>query len=199
VARKDSMVKQHILSTTAAMISDGGSEKIRIVDIAREANVGVPTIYYHFDSRAKLMAEAQVARYVEAMEPQHSMVIVIEDSIARGDETEFWRSITEFVASTWSPVQISNKFEVGKMLMDEAVDPFLRQRFLDVMEEQYRKWLGVVRAAQSLGWIVPSLNAEALTSLFWSASVGQMMTTNAAYEQLTPDMAVELFNSIVRA
>ena len=198
VARKDSTVKQHILATTVALISDLGSEKVRIADIARQASVGVPTIYYHFDSRSKLLAEAQVLRYEESMAPLRKLVDQIEESVSRRDEPVFWRAINEFVASVWEPSRIDDKFEVGRWLMDDSVDQFMRDRFLEIMDDQYRRWLDVVCAAQTLGWIYPALDCAALTSLFWAASVGQVMTTNSAYQRLTPESAVALFQSIVR-
>ena len=153
VARKDSTVKQHILATAVAMISDQGSDKVRIADLARRASVGVPTIYYHFDSRSKLLAEAQVLRYEESMRPLRDILIEVEAAVGRRDEPEFWRAIHEFVSSVWDPARAVDRFEVGKWLMDESADSFMRERFLEIMDEQYQRWLGVVRSAQDLGWI----------------------------------------------
>lgn len=199
MARKDSTVKQHILATTVALLSELGSEKVRIADIARQASVGVPTIYYHFDSRSRLVAEAQVMRYEESMRPLRELMEEIEASVTDHVEPVFWRAINEFVASVWAPSRVDEKFEVGKWLMDESIDPFLRDRFLEIMDNQYQRWLDVVRNAQELGWICPTLDGAALTSLFWSASVGQILTKNTSYQRLTPETAVKLFQSIVQS
>ena len=198
MARKDSTVKQHILATAVAMISDQGSDKVRIADLARRASVGVPTIYYHFDSRSKLLAEAQVLRYEESMRPLRDILIEVEAAVGRRDEPEFWRAIHEFVSSVWDPARAVDRFEVGKWLMDESADSFMRERFLEIMDEQYQRWLGVVRSAQDLGWISTLVNGATLTSLFWSASVGQVMVTNTTYQPLTPEVAAGLFEYIVR-
>lgn len=198
MARKDSTVKQHILATAVAMISDQGSDKVRIADLARRASVGVPTIYYHFDSRSKLLAEAQVLRYEESMRPLRDILIEVEAAVGRRDEPEFWRAIHEFVSSVWDPARAVDRFEVGKWLMDESADSFMRERFLEIMDEQYQRWLGVVRSAQDLGWISTLVNGATLTSLFWSASVGQVMVTNTTYQSLTPEVAAGLFEYIVR-
>ena len=198
MARKDSKVKQHILTTTVGMISELGSEKIRIVDVAREASVGIPTIYYHFDSRAKLLAEAQFIRYEESVRPVRDLMDQIEAALAEGDGEAFWSVIDRYVSLVWSSSQVDSKFEASTTLLDDSVDVEVRGEFLDVMKRQYQRWINVVVAAQARDWFDARFDGEALTSLFWSASVGQAMTANSAYRQLTSEAMVSLFRMIVQ-
>ena len=197
MARRDSQVKQHILTTTVGMIAEHGTTKVRVADVAREASVGIPTIYYHFESRAKLIAEAQVVRYEASMRPVRACMDEIEATLASGDVETFWEAVDAYVALVWSPAQVDGKFDVGVMLLDDSVDSVVRDEFLAIMNYQYQRWLDVVSAAQARGWFVPHVDGEAMTSLFWSASIGQVMAKNSSYKLLTPEVMVDLFRTIV--
>ncbi len=198
MARRDSQVKQHILTTTVAMISEYGTAKVRVADIAREASVGIPTIYYHFESRARLIAEAQIVRYEATMLPARGRMDQIESALAGGDVDAFWEAVDDYVSLVWTPAQTDGKFDVGVILLDDDVDATVREQFLAVMNYQYQRWLDVVAAAQARGWFVPHVDGEAMTSLFWCASVGQILVKNSSYKPLTSEAIVDLFRAIVR-
>ncbi len=199
MARRDSKVKQHILVTTVAMIGESGPAKVHVADVARRASVGIPTIYYHFESRAKLIAEAQSVRYEETIRPVRELMDEIEVALTSEDEDGFWEAVDRYVALVWTPSQVHGKYEVGTLLLDGSLDADVRDALFGAMDRQYRRWLDVVVAAQARGWFTPRVDGEALTSLFWSASVGQILATNSAYKTLTPEVMVDLFRDIVRA
>jgi AcrR family transcriptional regulator len=199
MARRDSKVKQHILATTVAMITESGPVKVHVADVARRASVGIPTIYYHFDSRAKLIAEAQLVRYEETIRPVRELMDEIEVALGDENDDDFWEAVDRYVALVWTPSQVHGKYEVGTLLLDDALDSDVRDELFAAMNHQYRRWVDVVAAAQARGWFTPRVDGEALTSLFWSASVGQFLATNSAYKTLTPEMMVGLFRDIVRA
>ncbi len=199
MARKDSKVKQHILATTVAMINESGSAAVHVADVARRASVGIPTIYYHFDSRAKLVAEAQGVRYAETIRPVRDLMDTIEAALADEDGDGFWEAVDHYVALVWAPTQVQGKYEIGTLLLDDSLDSEVRDELFGAMNRQYQRWVDVVVAAQARGWFTPRVDAEALTSLFWSASVGQILARNSAYKTLTPEIMVELFRGIVGA
>ena len=199
MARKDSKVREHILVTTVAMIAESGTDKVHVADVARRASVGIPTIYYHFDSRAKLIGEAQSVRYEQTIRPVRELMDEVESALADEDEDDFWDAVDRYVALVWTPSQVHGKYEVGTLLLDDSLDPDVRDVLFGAMNRQYRRWVDVVVEAQARGWFTPRIDGEALTSLFWSASVGQILATNSAYKTLTPEVMVGLFRDIVRA
>ena len=75
----------HIIEVAQAMLAERPSGDIHLADIAEGAHVGVQTIYYHFDSRNQLIAEAQAAIYKNLTEPQHENQIVAEASLVPED------------------------------------------------------------------------------------------------------------------
>ncbi len=199
MARRDSKVKQHILDTVVAMIGETGSSSVHVADVARRASVGIPTIYYHFDSRARLIGEAQSVRYEETIRPVRELMDEVEKTLAGGSEDDFWDAVNRYVALVWTPRQAHGKYEVGTLLLDDSLDSDVRDEMFNVMNREYRRWVAVVVAAQDRGWFTSRVDGESLTSLFWSASVGQHLATSSAYKTLTPELMVGLFRDIVRA
>ena len=151
MARKDSKVREHILVTTVAMIAESGTDKVHVADVARRASVGIPTIYYHFDSRAKLIGEAQSVRYEQTIRPVRELMDEVESALADEDEKGFWDAVDRYVALVWTPSQVHGKYEVGTLLLDDSLDPDVRDVLFGAMNRQYRRWVDVVVDAPAAG------------------------------------------------
>ncbi len=196
MARRDSAVKQHILTTTVAMISEYGPTKIRVADVARRADVGVPTIYYHFDSRSNLLAEAQVVRYEEFLRPARELMDAMEAALVAEDRGTFDEAVDRYLSLVWAPRVIGGTYEFDVML-ECSVDPVVSEEILDATRRQHQRWVAIVARAQQRRWFGPSVDGDVLTSLFWSASVGQLVVKNSVYRKLAPEALVALFRAIM--
>ncbi len=196
--RKDSATRQHIVQSAAEMVRELGSDRFRIVDVAKRANVGVPTIYYHFDSRTHLIAEAQILNYFEIVEPHHRVLSQVESALVAGDETAYWAAVEENMILAWSSGQIDRKMGIMKLLLDVWSDPKTHRRFSDLLDIQFARWIAVVDGAQRVGWIAQDIDARTLIAAIWSASVGQVITANSDYLELSPEDFRDFYIKILR-
>ena len=196
--KKESLTRRHILNVASKMVSDVGSDAFRIVDLADKANIGVPTIYYHFESRSQVIAEAQMANYFRLVEPLHGLLSRAETAVSERQEPAFWEAVEANVTRAWSSGQIDEKLGIVKLLLDVWSDPKSRQTFRKLLDIQFARWIALVRDAQELGWISYQIDPETLVAVFWSASVGQFITSGSAFLDLTPPVVGEFYIRMIR-
>ena len=184
MGRNGSDTRNHILDTTSKMISENESHNIRITDVAKRSNVGVPTIYYYFESRTQLIAEAQLFSYSRRTEHLHQCLTRAEAATETKDDVAFWSAIGENLELAWSAGQGESKWDIVKLLLDVWADSGTRERFFEQLESQFKRWINAVEAAKDNGWIIRDLDSQVLISTFWSASIGQAVTDGSS--QLNP-------------
>lgn len=168
-----SLTKSHIIEVAAPLIREVGAAGFHISDLAARAEVGVPTIYYHFTSREQVIAEAQLANYF-------AMTIGLRDhftravaAVAARDEPAFRDALRGDIEEAWSLGQFDEQVGMMRILIDIWSDGRTRQAFKDMLDAQYARWVSVVNDAKDLGWIDNSNDAGLLVAIFWAASVGQ--------------------------
>lgn len=175
-----------MIEVASEMIAESGSASFRIADLAQRANVGVPTIYYHFESRTQVIAEAQMANYFKMTVPLHRILSNAETALSTRDEAVFWKAIRENMLKAWSSGAASDKLGIVKLLLDVHSDPKSRELFRDRLDIQFARWAAVTNDAKDLGWIPPDLDAQALVAVFWSASIGQVITAGSKFVEVSP-------------
>ena len=168
------------------MIVESGSASFRIADLAQRANVGVPTIYYHFESRTQIIAEAQMANYFKMTVPLHRFLSNAETALSTRDEAAFWKAIRDNMLKAWSSGAMNDKMGIVKLLLDVHSDSKSRELFRDRLDIQFARWVAVVNDAKELGWIAPDLDAQAMVAVFWSASIGQVITAGSKFVEISP-------------
>lgn len=196
--KKGSVTRRHIVEVAAEMVAEGGSENFRIVELAERARVGVPTIYYHFTSRVQVIAEAQMSNYFLMTEPLHKILSAAETALSLKDETSFWTAIESNLARAWSSGQFDQKVGIVKLLLDVWADPTSRVRFRELLDIQFARWVALVDDAKALGWMREELNSQTLVSIFWAASVGQVITSGSAYVDISSDAVSSFYMGIAR-
>ncbi|HEV2428190.1 MAG TPA: TetR/AcrR family transcriptional regulator [Acidimicrobiales bacterium] len=196
--KKESLTRRHIIETAAAMISAAGSENFRIVDLAERAHVGVPTVYYHFESRVQVIAEAQMTNYFALTTPLHEVLSRAESALTDGDQEAFWEAVHENVSRAWSSGQFDAKLGIVRLLLDIWADPKVRARFRSVLDIQFARWVSLINDAKSQGWLDASLDAETLVALFWAASVGQVITAGSAFIDIPGEAIADFYVRMAR-
>ena len=73
--------RRHIVESVVKLLTQRPSREIHLADVAERAHVGVQTIYYHFDSRTQLIAEAQALTYYRLTEPFHEYITKAEKAL----------------------------------------------------------------------------------------------------------------------
>jgi AcrR family transcriptional regulator len=191
------VVRERIVNVTIALIESDGAERVRVADLARRAGVGIPTIYYHFESRAHLIAVAQVARYEAMMAPLRELMGTIETAIAASDENLYWSSLRRYFEMVFEPAQIDGKDAMGRLFLGDTREESPAHDAATFIARQFSRWVATVTGAQTRGWVNPDLDATTLTALFWSAVVGQAMAAPTAVA-LDAGALMDLFETLVR-
>lgn len=181
------------------MISENQSHNIRISEVARRSNVGVPTIYYYFESRTQLIAEAQLFSYSRRTEHLHECLTRAEAATLAKDEAAFWSAIGENLELAWIAGQGENRWDIVKLLLDVWADPGTRERFSEQLESQFKRWIDAVELAKDNGWIIRDLDSRVLISTFWSASIGQAVTDGSSQLDATGEQVRAFFIKAARA
>lgn len=175
---EDSSVRQRILEVCMRLLEANGSGTSRVDLVAREASVSVPTIYYHFSSKAQLLAEAQAANYLKLLEPLHHCLALAERACDADDQTTFWSAVGDNMVLAWRTGQRDGGWGVLRMLIDVAAEPTTNREFSRQLQTQFERWIEVIERARQRGWIDPDLDVRALIASFWSASIGHAIFNN---------------------
>ena len=198
LARGDSNTRQHILDIAVGIIAESGSSDLRVVDVAKRASVGVPTIYYHFESRSQLIAEAQVLAYLKVIEPLHGLLEAAEAAIVAGDQAAYEAAVGANMVLAWKSGQPGDRWAVVKLLLDVWAHTATQVRFCEMLDQQFLRWIDAVNQAKQLGWIDPSIDGRTLIALFWSASIGQVITSSSASIDPSPEGVRDFFLNAAR-
>src|SRR5487761_2284742 len=164
VYHKESLMRSHMIEVASEMIVESGSASFRIADLAQRANVGVPTIYYHFESRTQIIAEAQMANYFKMTVPLHRFLSNAETALSTRDEAAFWKAIRDNMLKAWSSGAMNDKMGIVKLLLDVHLDEKSRELFRDRLDIQFAR----------------------LVAVFWSASIGQIITVGSKFIDVSP-------------
>jgi AcrR family transcriptional regulator len=185
--REKSNTGRHILDVTEAMLAENPSNEVRVEELAKLANVSVPTIYYHFHSRNQLVAEAQASAYFKLIEPLHGFLGLAEAAIVAKDQDTYVKAIGDNLAMAWSIQRHDDKWRVSRLLIDIWADPKTQTEFCELLDVQLGRWISVIDASKKLGWTDPEVDTMALVTSCWAGSVGQSIFVNSTRLNYTPE------------
>jgi len=194
----DSFARDRILAAAAALLRTPRDEELKLDEIARGADTDLETIAYFFDTSVQLKAEAQMLNYFEMIEPHHVVLARVEAAIAGRDRESFWSSIEENMVLAWSSGRVGEKWGLIQLLQDVWKDPFSQSHFRELLDIQFQRWIDVIADAQELGWIDREIDAKSMIAIFWSASVGQVITADSSVLDLSPQASRDFLMRIVR-
>ncbi len=198
VFNDDPFARRKILLVAAAIIQEKGSKGVVFENVAERADLALSVVEELFDSRTQLIAEVQMANYFVTVEPIHIVLSGIETAVAEGDEGAFWSGIEENLVMSWSAGHSGNEWGILDLLSDVWSDPFTRTHFCDLLDIQFHRWIAVVEGAQRHGWVDETIEAKAVTAVFWAASVGQVITTGSPSLGLSPTLIRDFFVQITK-
>ena len=184
--------RDHIVEEAQTLLADVGSSGFRIVALAKRANVGVPTIYYHFASREQVIAQAQLRTYFELTRPMAAYFSHMAEAVAAGDADRFRAELMGDVTATWVAGHFQEDVGVMRLLLDIWADPATRQEFRDIVDSRYRNWVDLLERAQELGWVESAPHAATGVAVFWAASVGLAILPHASDDGVTAERVAEL-------
>lgn len=188
--------RRHIIEVTEAMLGERPSGEIHLSDVAERAHVGVQTIYYHFDSRNQLIAEAQASTYMRLTEPLHDYLVSAEAALESAHEADFWEALGNNIVLAWSYAASGDRWKIPKLLIDISSDAKTQREFSEALETQLDRWINVIEKAKQHGWIDAEIDTYALITSCWAASVGQAIFANSTKIYYTPQSIRDFFIDI---
>ncbi|MHB8333610.1 MAG: TetR/AcrR family transcriptional regulator [Acidimicrobiales bacterium] len=187
VERNNSTTKTHILNSTIELLATCSSNEIRIVDIAKRANVGIPTIYYHYTSREVLISEAQVENFRRLMTNRHPYLSEWREAMANGDRRQFVESFHAYHLEIASNETIEAMWELVRVLADIRTDREARHRFVEIHDAALDERMAIVLDAQRLGWLNPDLDARAYVAHSGTAILGRILLEGSEHFTIEPE------------
>jgi AcrR family transcriptional regulator len=180
------------------MLTDIDSGRMRITDLAMEAHVGIQTIYYHFGSISRLIAESQAHAYFLLTEPLRECLLRAETAVIARNETAFWNAIRDDLMLAWSIGSGDDSWRLCRLLLDVWTDVDTRRTFSGLLDVQLERWVHLIDESKELGWISEGLNAHSLVAAYWSASNGQAILSFSSNFSYSPQNVQDLFLRISR-
>lgn len=199
MSRESSSTRQHILAAAESILSRSESSKVHISEVAKLANVGIPTVYYHFESRAQLIAEAQASTYLKLIEPLHNFLCIAEAAITSRDEASFFSATGDNLVLAWSFGQLEAGWKITKLVLDVWSDPKTRSDFSQKLDAQFDRWIIAFEQAQELGWINREVDVMALVATCWAGSMGQAVFSESVRLVYSLESVREFFEAAIGA
>jgi AcrR family transcriptional regulator len=180
LSRLDSTTRSHILNVVERFLASNESSELRIADVAKSADVGVPTVYYYFTSRLQLVAEAQALAYGRIVEPLHQFLDAAEKALDMEDMTSFLEAVGDNVESAWNHSHGEDGWKIMRLLMDIWADSETRRGFCNRLDTQLTRWASAIDNAKALGWIDGNIDTTSLVAACWAGSLGQVIFSESA-------------------
>jgi AcrR family transcriptional regulator len=176
-----------VLDVTEALLSKHLSSELHLVGVAEEADVAVQTIYYHFGSFGRLIAEAQMSAYLRMTEPSRQYLAIAEVAIAEGNEDAYWTAIGDDIQRAWSLRSHGDEWRTPKLLFDVLSEPHVRLEFCALLDIQFERWINVIEGGQRCGWVKSDLDVSIAVASCWAATNGQAILSNASVGRFTAE------------
>lgn len=157
------------------MIAEVGHERFRITDLAARTGVGVPTVYYYFESRDQIIAESQVHNWSTRTEPTPERVQKTSDSITFDDRETFMEVLHDNLAQIWQTRSTGAGMDAIYQMVDIWANDDAREQMSTTVRERAQYWTSFTAEAQRRGWLVADVDPSLLVSLFWAAAFGQVI------------------------
>lgn len=197
VERNNSATKTHILNATIELLVSRSSSELRIVDIAKHANVGIPTIYYHYASREVLISEAQVENFRRLMANRNPFLAVWREALDSGDRERFVESFHAYHLSIASDDLIEPMWEMIRVLADIRTDREARRRFVEIHDAALEERWKILVDAQQLGWLDPDLDARAFVAHSGTAILGRILLEGSQGFAIEPEAVHRMMWTVI--
>jgi AcrR family transcriptional regulator len=153
--RKSDRTRRRILDAAAAELSVRGFDGVRVADVAKRAELRVPTLYYYFETREELLAEVLTI----GGEMAYRNVVRTLDELPP-DTSALDRVCAAFAAHLETVLRESTYVSVAVRTMTQ-LPPHIRQRQLRIQQRSGDLWRQLIMNAVEAGEIDPDLDPHA--------------------------------------
>lgn len=185
-SRRGSARRAELLDAAVRVIGRMGARSVRVEDVAMEANVSTPLVYYYFDNRTELMAEA--FRHANL----HLLASHGDDEGLDGRE----RVLRRLLRDIGDDQETTQAWVLWGELAGAAVfDESLREPINDGCQAWVDQVARLIRVGQQDGSIAGSVDAERAAEMLTSMMDG--LSTRSILGALTVQRAQELAGECV--
>ena len=174
MGRRETETRQQILDSCVALIEQAGGRRLRVKEIAEAANVAIPTIYYYFDDRETLLAEAHTVRLLEIfseLDGDRSRTVEAVEAVDQDGSVEAVAAVRE---PYWDPVKRETVWRYVEALTELHRDPVVFDRVAKVIEERIMQRVDTVAELQRHGWVTDQVDAGQWVLFYFGAVFGQV-------------------------
>ena len=180
---RHSETQARILDAAVAIVEARGADGLRILDVAAQANVGAPTIYYYYSNRHRLVAAAQASRLGRILSEDDSYLDDLRVALKNEDRAAFVEAAAAYDAVLWGPDSVESVWQTLEIISSVRHEPVVRDVVAEVVNAHLSARLEVIESAQEIGWLDPNVDAKTWVNFYFSACLGRVVV------DLAPDLA----------
>jgi len=159
--------------------------EFRMQELARDAGVSVPTVYYHFNSLDGILVEAIFALVVEFLAPMQAAQLAMEHAVASGNHAEFLTALDAFFETSWSREAAASIHQLAPhMAYFRSVAP-QDYRMREIQAAAISALVSTLESARERGWIDVEGSAMTFVVVHWTCVLGQAVFWHPAFGPLT--------------
>ena len=162
-----------MLKSAAELIAERGEAQVRLMDVADRSGMSIGAIQHHFRSRERLVAEAQLQRFVGPAQADIEAIEAMLDSARSADEVR-----AGFVAVTRAVVDRSRTLQRMDRLSSLSAAhgrPDLYEAVQAQVSELSEQFAAVFRGLQVRGWVRGDIDPTALAVFVQAYALGMVI------------------------
>jgi len=162
-----------VLQSAAELIAERGEAQVRLVDVADRSGLSIGAIQHHFRSRDRLVAEAQLHRFVGPARADIEAIDAMLDSARSADEVR-----AGFVAVTRAVVDRSRTLQRMDRLSSLSAAhgrPDLYEAVQAQVSELSEQFAGAIRGLQVRGLVRGDVDPMALGVFVQAYALGMVI------------------------
>lgn len=167
--------RQRILDAAISLLDEQRSDPVTVADIAEAASVAPATLYYHFDDRAHLVAEAQAARLMRMFDLIDPPTNATLREIAEGDKDGYAAAVATSRASYWDPANREVLWGYLEAIIEIRRQPAVLERITEPLRQRLAKRVDAVADLQELGWVTDRVDPVEWVLFYFGAVFGQVL------------------------
>ena len=174
MGKHETETRQQILDSCVALIERAEGRRLRVKDIAEAAHVAVPTLYYYFNDRETLLAEAHAIRLLDIfseIDGDRSRTVGAVEAV---DQDGYVEAVAEVREPYWDPSKRDAVWRYIEALTEIHRDPEVFNAVARVIEGRIMQRVATVAELQRLGWVTEEVDPGQWVLFYFGAVFGQV-------------------------
>ena len=167
--------RQAILDAAVRHLERSSPASLKIAKVAEQSRVGPPTIYHYFESRSRLIAEAQLQRAIVMIDENFELMKQLDEAIDRNDEAAIAAVVEALSSAVWLPNQRDHIWTYIDILTALRSEPEVYERFQEVFATDFENRVIITKKLQAAGWMDADIDARAWVLFFQGAAFGNVL------------------------